>query len=61
MSEEVRTVGYDFEQIVTISVFSLFKQQAGCSRESRAKQNVTKATILFHENNAEMEFSFVNK
>ena len=61
MSEEVRTVGYDFEQIVTISVFPLFKQQAGCSRESRAKQIVTKAMILFHENNTEMEFSFVNK
>ena len=33
MSEEIRTVGYDFEQIVTTSVFSLPELQAGCSRD----------------------------
>ena len=30
MSEEIRAVGYDFEQIVTTSGFSLSEQQAGC-------------------------------
>ena len=58
MCEEIRTVGYDFEQIVTTSVFSLSEQEAGCSRESRTREKVTKATILFHESNEEIELRF---
>ena len=50
--------GHDFEQIVTTSVFSLSEQETGCSRESRSKKKVTKATILFHESNAEIELRF---
>ena len=58
MSEEIRTVGFDFEQIVTTSLFSLSEPQVGCSRESRARKNVTKAMILFHESNPEVELRF---
>ena len=55
MSEEIRTVGYDLAQILTTSVFSLSEQQAGCPRDSRARRNVTKATIFSHEINKELE------
>ena len=58
MSEEIRTVGYDFEQILSTSVFSLSDQQAGCSRELRSRNYVAKATILFHESNTEIELRF---
>ena len=58
MSEEIRTVGYDLAQILTTSVFSLSEQQAGCSRDSRARRNVMKATILSHEINTELELRF---
>ena len=57
MCEEIRTVGYDFEQIVTTSVFSLSEQEAGCARESRTRKKVTKVTIIFHESN-EIELRF---
>ena len=58
MCEEIRSVGYEFQQIVTTSVFSFTEQEAGCSRESRTRKKVTKATILFHESNAEIELRF---
>ena len=56
--EEIRIVAYDFEQIVTTSVFSLPEQETGCSRESRTRKKVTKATIIFHGSNAEIELRF---
>ena len=58
MCEEIRTVGYEFEQIVTTSVFFLSEQEARCSRESKTRKKVTKATILFHEIIAEIELRF---
>ena len=59
MSEEKRTLGYDnIEQIVPSSVFSLSEQQAECSRESRARKNVTNPTILFHESNTGIGLRF---
>ena len=58
MGEEIRTVGYYFELIVTTSVCSFSEHEAGCSRESRTRKKVTKATILFHESNAEIELRF---
>ena len=50
LSDETKTVGYDFEQIVRISVFFLSDQQK-YSRDSKARANLTEATILVHENN----------
>ena len=54
LSNEIKTVGHDIEEIVTSSVFSLTDQHQ-CVQDSRVRTTITEATILFHENNLEVE------
>ena len=53
-SEKTKAVWYAFEQVVTGAVFS-FSDQKQCSREPRARTNITEATIVDQENNLELE------
>ena len=48
MSNEMKTVGCDFDKILTAWLLSSSGQQQ-CYRHSSPSTNVTEATIVFHE------------